>query len=63
MTPDKSEKENLIQQLSYLSKRYGEFLKFLDENENPIPKQTTQKRSWAAFLKKGDKKRVNTTNK
>lgn len=63
MTPDKSEKENLIQHLNYLSKRYGEFLKFFDETENPIQKQTIQKRSWAAFLKKRDKKRQNTTDK
>ncbi len=63
MNQDKPAKEGIIQHLKYLSNRYEELLKLLDEMENPIKQQTLQKPSWTTFLKIRGKKSTNNTHK
>ena len=56
MNSDKSKNEVILHQLNYLSKRYDELLKDLEQTEDIKHKPTANKRSWTAFLRKNEMK-------
>lgn len=56
MNSDKSKNEVILHQLNYLSKRYDELLKDLEQAEDIKHKPTAYKRSWTTFLRKNEMK-------
>lgn len=61
MSFEKSTKDNIMQQLNFLSKSYEELLKHIDEMESPTEQQVAKSHSWTIFFKKDIKKRANNT--
>ena len=63
MNLDKSTKEDIIQQLTCLSKQYEELLKLFGEIENLTLQKKKGKSSWTAYFKKRSKNRSSNTFK